>query len=71
MALGVSANSINTYQTAAAVVPNTVFSGFNSGVWSVNSGFLALTLQRVSGAANDTNSGNLYLHKVLLSQNTY
>jgi len=71
MNLSVSANSINTYQTSAAVVPNTAFSGFNAGVWSVNAGFLALTLQRVAGASNDTNSGNLYLHKVLLSQNTY
>lgn len=70
MALGVSANAINTYQTTAALVPNQVFSSFNAGTWSVNSGFLALTLQRVSTAVNDTNSGNLYLHKVQLSQNT-
>jgi hypothetical protein len=71
MPLSVSSDAITEYQTAAAVVPNTVFAGFNSSVWSVNTGFLALTLQRVGGAGNDTNSGNLYLHKVYLSQNTY
>ncbi|HXP48863.1 MAG TPA: hypothetical protein VN922_02855, partial [Bacteroidia bacterium] len=69
MALGVAANALNKYETTVAVVPPAAFAGFNSGVWSLNTGYLALTFQRIPGAANDTNSGNLYLHKIFASQN--
>jgi hypothetical protein len=68
MALGVSANALTTYETTVAVIPPAAFAGFNSGVWSLNSGYMPVTFQRIPGAANDTNSGNLYLHKIYASQ---
>lgn len=66
--LTVGANVLTQYTTTVAIIPQTVFAGFNNSVWSTNSGFLSVTLQRLPSTASDTNSGNLYLHSINISQ---
>jgi hypothetical protein len=64
-----SANAVQTYTTATAIVPNTVFAGFNgNSVWSVIKDKVNIILERVGGDASDTNTGSVVLLSTTLLQ---
>lgn len=66
--MNVTANAMQTYATATAIVPATAFSGFVNNNWSINCEKLFVTLNRVGGNAADTNTGNLRVHDVVVFQ---
>lgn len=68
VAMNVSANGMQTYVTATAIVPATAFSGFVNNNWSINCEKLFVTLNRLGSNAADTNTGNLRLHDIVIFQ---
>jgi hypothetical protein len=69
VAMSGSANTLLTATTATAVIPNTGFAGFLNEVWKLNGQKTWLILSRVGGNASDTNTGNLFLHDLTITQN--
>jgi len=63
---GGTANAVADFVTVNAVIPNTAFAGWVSGVWQVNVETLAIVLEREG--TSDTNTGSFQLLNVLLLQ---
>jgi hypothetical protein len=68
VAMNVSANAMQTYATATAIIPATAFSGFVNNNWSINSEKLFVTLNRLGSNGLDTNTGNLRIHDIVVFQ---
>lgn len=68
VAMNVSANAMQTYATATAIIPSTAFSAFVNNKWSVSKEKLFVTLNRLGSNAGDTNTGNLRIHDVVAFQ---
>jgi hypothetical protein len=68
VAMNVSANAMQTYATATAIIPATAFSGFVNNNWSINSEKLFVTLNRLGSNGLDTNTGNLRIHDIVIFQ---
>jgi hypothetical protein len=68
VAMNVSANAVQTYATATAIIPSTAFSGFVNNQWVINKEKLFVTLNRLGSNAADTNTGNLRIHDIVVFQ---
>lgn len=68
VAMNVTANAMQTYATATAIIPATAFSGFVNNNWAINCEKLFLTLNRLGANVADTNTGNLRIHDVVVFQ---
>jgi len=66
--MNVSANAVQTYATATAIIPSTAFSGFVNNQWVINKEKLFVTLNRLGSNAADTNTGNLRIHDIVVFQ---
>ena len=62
------ANGFQTFNTVNAIIPNTAFAGFVGGVWTINTAYLAVALQRLGSNGSDTNTGIANIISVVLYQ---
>lgn len=67
MPMQTAANGMNTY-TMTGEIPNSAFAGFLNEVWQNVVYKLFVTLSRVSANATDTNTGNLFVHDIIVWQ---
>ena len=63
-----AAGGVQTFTTSTAVVPNTAFANFSSGLWTVNVEFLSLLFNRLPTNAADTNTGTINILSVVATQ---
>ncbi len=63
-----AANALQTTTTVTAVIPNTEFAGFVSGVWTLNKEKINVILERIGADGSDTNTGSVVLVDTQLVQ---
>ncbi len=68
VSIGGTANALQAYTTATAVIPSTAFGSFVNGDWSAVLENLAVIVDRLGADAGDTNTGNLVVTRISLVQ---
>lgn len=68
IAVGSTANQVQTFTTVTSVVPNSEFAGFSGNTWGINRDRLTVLIERQGASGTDTTTANINLLEAILVQ---